>query len=459
MSKSNPPVKPGDQLTIEIDNQSHTGDGVGKVDGFTIFVPSSLPGERVKVKVTKVKKTYAHAQVEEWETTSPDRVEPPCPVFERCGGCQLQHLAYPAQLEMKRCQVVDSFARIGGLEEVRVLPVRGMEQPWHYRNKAQVPFAKRRGETVAGFYASASHAIVPFSHCMIQQDANDRTIQIVKEAVVELGIPPYEEKIHHGLLRHVMVRTGKQTGDVMVVLVTNGHRLPRKEELIARLKESVPGLASVVQNIHMRRSNRVLGQENRVLWGQGWIEDAIGHVRFRISPHSFFQVNPEQTVVLYEEVRRRAALRGDETVVDAYCGIGTIALYLARDVAQVYGVESVAEAVEDARINAELNGIKHATFETGAAEEVMPRWVKEGINPDVIVVDPPRKGCAPELLDAAMQMGPQRLIYVSCNPATLARDAAILAEKGYFTDEVQPVDLFPHTHHVECVAVFTPKDR
>lgn len=458
MSKSTPPVKPGDRLTIEIDNQSHSGDGVGRVDGFTVFVPFSLPGERVKVKVGKVKKTYAHAQVEEWETTSPDRMEAPCPVFERCGGCQLQHLAYPAQLEMKRSQVANSFARIGGLEGVRVLPVRGMEQPWHYRNKAQVPFGKQHGETVAGFYASASHTIVPFSHCMIQQEANDHTIQAVKEAVAELGIPPYEEKSHRGLLRHVMVRTSRRTGDVMVVLVTNSRRLPHKRELIARLKESVPGLASVVQNIHMRRSNTVLGPENRVLWGQGWIEDAIGHVRFRISPHSFFQVNPEQTEILYEEVRRRAALSGNETVVDAYCGIGTIALYLARDAGRVLGVESVAQAVEDARINAKLNGIEHAAFETGAAEVVIPRWGEEGVKPDVIVVDPPRKGCAPELLEAVALMQPQRLIYVSCNPSTLARDAAILAEKGYLTDEVQPVDLFPHTHHVECVATFMRRD-
>ncbi|MDR6225791.1 23S rRNA (uracil(1939)-C(5))-methyltransferase RlmD [Desmospora profundinema] len=458
MKQRQPPVDPGDRITIDIDNQSHTGDGVGKVNGFTVFVPSALPGERVRVQVQKVKKTYAHARVEEWEETSPDRVDPFCPIFEQCGGCQLQHLAYPAQLRMKERQVADSFSRIAGMEGVKVLPVMGMEQPWHYRNKAQVPFSGRRGETVAGFYAAGTHEIVPYESCFIQQETNDQTIQAVIDIVRELDIPPYEERLHRGLLRHVMVRTGKRTKEVMVVLVTNGPRLPRKRELLTRLEKRVPGLASVVQNIHPRRSNTVLGKENRVLWGKGWIEDAIGPVRFRISPHSFFQVNPDQTVVLYEEVRRRAALTGGETVVDAYCGIGTIGLYLARDAGRVLGVESVEQAVEDARLNAELNGIIHASFEVGAAEEIMPRWADEGIRPDVIVVDPPRKGCAPELLEAAVRMEPERLIYVSCNPATLARDAAILADQGYVTNEVQPVDLFPHTHHVECVAAFTREE-
>lgn len=450
------PIRQGDWITVDIDNQSHTGDGVGKVEGFTVFVPSALPGERVLARVQRVKKTYAHAQVVKWERTSSDRVDPTCPIFAACGGCQLQHLAYPAQLEMKKRQVEASFSRIAGLEEVQVLPVIGMETPWHYRNKAQIPFGQQQGKMVAGFYAAGTHEIVPFDHCFIQQQANDQAIQAVIEIVRKLGISPYVEGRHRGLLRHVMVRTGKQTQEVMVVLVTNGTRLPRKRELLTLLEARIPGLTSVVQNFHSRRSNTVLGSENRVLWGRGWIEDAIGPVRFRISPHSFFQVNPEQTVVLYEEVRRRAALTGSETVVDAYCGIGTIGLYLAQDAKRVLGVESVEQAVLDARRNAERNGIRHATFEWGAAEEVLPRWAEEGIRPDVIVVDPPRKGCAPPLLDAVVRMKPARLIYVSCNPSTLARDAALLAEKGYVTHEVQPVDLFPQTHHIECVAAFVP---
>jgi len=454
MPKQKPPVQPGDRIQLTLTGQTHTGDGVGKYDGFTVFVPLTVAGERVEAKVTKVKKTYAHARMEALLEASPARVDAPCPVFERCGGCQIQHIAYPAQLEAKRRQVADAFARIGGLEEVKVLPVLGMDQPWNYRNKAQVPFSGRRGRVKAGFFAAGSHEVVEFEHCMIQQPENDRAIQRVRELVKELGIPPYNEQKHRGIVRHTVVRTGVNTGEVMVVLVTNGLELPHRKRLVRELRERIPGLASVVQNIQTKRTNVVLGPENRLLWGEPVIHDTIGHVRFVISPHSFFQINPEQTEVLYEQVRRYAALSGRETVIDAYCGIGTIGLYLAQDAARILGVESIPQAVEDARRNAELNGIDHATFTAGPAEEVMPRWAEEGLHPNVIVVDPPRKGCAPEFLDAAVRTDPDRLVYVSCNPATLARDAAYLKEQGYVNRQVQPVDMFPHTSHVECVTVF-----
>lgn len=454
MSKPKPPVQPGERITIPITGQSHTGDGVGKYKGFTVFVPLAIAGEQVAARVSRVKKTYAHARLEEVLQVSPHRVDPLCPVFDQCGGCQLQHIAYPAQLESKRRQVVDAFARIGGLEEVTILPVLGMEEPWSYRNKAQVPVGGGKGKVEAGFYAAGSHQIIPFDRCLIQQPENDRTIQQVKEWIRELDIPPYDEKKHRGCLRHVMVRTGIHTQEVMVVLVTNGPQLPHRKQLVAGLRERVPGLTSLIQNIQPHRTNVVLGKESRILWGEPVIHDRIGHVRFTISPHSFFQVNPVQTEVLYEQVRRMAALTGEETVIDAYCGIGTIGLYLAKEAARVLGVESIPQAVEDARHNAELNGIDHASFEAGPAEEVMPRWAREGIHPDVIIVDPPRKGCAPELLDAVVRMSPDRLVYVSCNPATLARDAAYLKERGYTNRQVQPVDMFPHTSHVECVTVF-----
>ncbi|MFC4077634.1 23S rRNA (uracil(1939)-C(5))-methyltransferase RlmD [Salinithrix halophila] len=457
MAKPKPPVQPGDSFELTVTGLSHTGDGVGKTEGgFAVFIPLALPGEKVRVKVTKVKKTYAHAGLEEVLKASPDRVEAHCPVFEACGGCQLQHLAYPAQLDRKRRQVEDAFKRLGGLDHVRVLPVLGMEEPWYYRNKAQVPFGRGREGTVAGFYAAGSHQIVEFDQCMIQQLPNDRTIQRVKKLAIELDIPPYDEKSHRGVLRHVLVRTGTNTGEVMVVLVTNGAYLPSHKRLVTRLREEIPGLTSIVQNIHTKRSNVVLGQENRVLWGKPVIVDTIGDIRFVISPHSFFQVNPVQTKILYDQVKKAAALTGKETVIDAYCGIGTIGLYLARDAAQVLGVESIPQAVEDARVNAEANGIEHASFEAGKAEEIMPRWAEKGIRPEVIVVDPPRKGCDPEFLIACTNMSPDRLVYVSCNPATLARDAAFLVERGYRTEEVQPVDMFPHTNHVECVTVFHP---
>ncbi|PTX60783.1 23S rRNA m(5)U-1939 methyltransferase [Melghirimyces profundicolus] len=454
MPKLKPPVEPGERIQVEITGQSHTGDGVGKVEGFTVFIPLAIAGERVEARVTRVKKTYAHARLEKVLKASPNRVDAPCPVFERCGGCQVQHIAYPVQLEAKRKQVADAFARIGGLENVEVLPVLGMKEPWNYRNKAQVPFGGSRGRVRAGFYAAGSHQIVEFEHCMVQQPENDRAIQRVKERVKELGIPPYDERKHRGVLRHVMVRTGVHTGDVMVVLVTNGPKLPGRQRLVEGLREDIPGLVSLVQNIQPKRTNVVLGPENRILWGEPVIHDTIGPVRFVISPHSFFQVNPAQTEILYEQVKKHAELSGRETVIDAYCGIGTIALCLAEDAARVFGVESIPQAVEDARHNAALNGIDHASFEAGTAEEVMPRWAEEGIRPDVIVVDPPRKGCAPEFLDAAVKMNPDRLVYVSCNPATLARDAAYLKERGYVNHEVQPVDMFPQTGHVECVTVF-----
>ncbi|OYD06949.1 23S rRNA (uracil(1939)-C(5))-methyltransferase RlmD [Paludifilum halophilum] len=453
MTPKKPPVRPGETITLEIHGNSHTGDGVGRFEGFTVFVPQTVSGERVRARITKVKKSYAHARLTERLKESPDRVEPPCPVFERCGGCQLQHVAYPAQLKMKRQQVADSFQRIGGMTGVTIHPVIGMEEPRNYRNKAQVPFGWRKGRVAAGFYAAGSHEIVDIEDCLIQQSENDQAVQTVKKMVEQLKIPPYDEKSHKGILRHVMVRTGVNTGEVMVVLVTNGSRLPNRGKLVKALREEIPGLASVIQNIHPRRTNVVLGRENRLLWGQPAIHDLIGDVRFAISPHSFFQVNPSQTEVLYQQVKKYAALSGEETVIDAYCGIGTIALYLAGDAAEVYGVESVAQAVEDARHNAELNGIRHTVFESGAAEEVMPRWAEEGIRPDVIVVDPPRKGCALELLDAVVEMGPDRLVYVSCNPATLARDAAYLSERNYRTEEVQPVDMFPHTSHVETITL------
>ncbi|SDW78256.1 23S rRNA m(5)U-1939 methyltransferase [Marininema mesophilum] len=455
MSKLIPPVKPGERLELKITGQSHTGDGVGKTkEGFTVFTPLALAGEHVRITVTKVKKTYAHARLLEIMEASPDRVDAPCPVFETCGGCQIQHLAYPAQLAMKQQQVLEAFRRIGGLDHVEVLPARGMKEPWNYRNKAQVPFGQRQGKTVAGFYAAGSHQIVEFSHCMIQQPENDRTIQLVKNLVKELNIPPYNEKNHRGILRHVMVRTGVHTGDVMVVLVTNGDRLPRSKELLSRLVEKVPGLTSVIQNIHPRRSNVVLGTENRLLWGDSVIHDYIGKIQLAISPHSFFQVNPVQTEKLYEEVKKFASLSGQETVIDVYCGAGTIGLYLAEHATRVLGVESVPQAVENARENAMMNEIHHASFTCGSAEEVMPQWEQEGVRADVILVDPPRKGCEERLLKACVEMNPKRIVYVSCNPATLARDAARLEAMGFHLHQVQPVDMFPQTNHIECVTVF-----
>jgi 23S rRNA (uracil1939-C5)-methyltransferase len=451
------PVQTGQKVELTITGYSHSGEGVGKYEGFTLFVPFAVLGERVLAQVEAVKKNHGRARMVEVIRPSPERSAPPCGVFGKCGGCQLQHVSYAEQLRMKERQVRDSFFRIGRMEEVMIHPVIGMDHPWGYRNKAQVPFGMEGGKVVAGFYAPKSHRIVDTDACLIQHPLNDRVIRKVKQLARRLNTPIYDERNHCGILRHVMVRTGFHTGECMVVLVTNGENLPRRQQWVEELRREIPGLKSVVQNVNPRRTNVILGPENRLLWGRKVIYDRIGDVVFAISPNSFFQVNPVQTKVLYDQVAKYAALTGVETVIDAYCGIGTIALYLARRAKRVYGVDVVGAAIRDAKQNAALNGMGHVTFEEGAAEEVMPRWHREGIRPDVIVLDPPRKGCDPALLETAASMKPGRIVYVSCNPATLARDAKYLAELGYRVREVQPVDMFPQTGHVECCALLEPK--
>lgn len=445
------PVAKNDVVEMNITGLSHEGHGVGRVHGFALFVPGALPREQVRVKVVKVKKQYGYGKLLEILAASPDRTEPACPVYGRCGGCQLQHLDYAAQLHWKRQQVIDALERIGGLSSVPVHPTIGMERPWQYRNKAQVPVGLQDGRVVTGFYAPRSHRIVPFQQCGIQHPVAEMVLRIVRQWAEQRRIAIYDEERHTGLLRHVVVRTGFATGEVMVILVTNGERLPHVRELTERLRQAVPGLASVVQNIQPERTNVILGARSNVLWGRDVIYDELDGVRFAISARSFYQVNPVQTEVLYAKALEYADLSGRETVIDAYCGIGTISLFLARRAQRVYGVEVVPEAVEDARRNAALNGMDNVTFVAGEAETIIPQWAEEGMRADVIVVDPPRKGCDQRLLDAILTMAPRRLVYVSCNPATLARDLKYLAAHGYAVQEAQPVDMFPQTVHVECV--------
>ncbi|RAL21472.1 23S rRNA (uracil(1939)-C(5))-methyltransferase RlmD [Thermoflavimicrobium daqui] len=449
------PVETGQVIVYEITGIAHNGVGVGKYQGFTVFTPYTVPGERIKAEIIQVKKNYAVAKMLDVENGHSQRVNPSCPIFKECGGCQLQHISYETQLALKRQQVVDNLERIGGFKNVLVHPVLGMKEPWRYRNKVQVPIGIQNGRTVAGFYRAGSHEIIEMDQCLIQPEESDQAVRLVKQLADQLGITPYDEKKHQGILRHVMVRTGIHTQEMMIVLVTNGESLPNKKEFIQRLHNSFPQMRSLIQNINTKRTNVILGEKNKLLWGEPVIYDHIGSVRYAISPHSFFQINPVQTEVLYEQVRKYAALTGEEVIIDAYCGIGTIALYLAEGASQVYGVEIVPEAIRDAKVNAEINGYTHVHFEVGAAEKVMPRWLEEGVYPDVVIVDPPRKGCQPELLDAITGMKPKRLIYVSCNPATLARDVKYLQEQGYYLQEVQPVDMFPQTMHVESVALLT----
>ncbi|SDW70983.1 23S rRNA (uracil(1939)-C(5))-methyltransferase RlmD [Paenibacillus sp. CF384] len=478
-----PTVSKNDEVVVDIVGLTHEGEGVGRADGFTLFIQGALPGERVRAKVLKVKKTYGYAKLQELLVKSADRVDAPCPIYKQCGGCQLQHLSYEGQLAWKRQHVVDNLERIGKLrvagadaasgglaggesDAVIVHPTIGMDEPWRYRNKASVPmgmaavamggdgdglFSEER--LIGGFYARGSHRIIDMDECMIQHSHNDDIVARVKAIGRELGISAYNEETGRGLLRHVMTRVGFVSGEAMIVLITNGGHIPQVDSWIKMIREAVPNVKSIVQNVNKRDTNVIFGDETRVLWGSEVIYDELDGIRFAISARSFYQVNPVQTVELYRKAVECAALTGNERVIDAYCGIGTISLFLARQAGHVYGVEIVPEAIADAERNAKLNGIENASFEAGPAEVVIPRWRKEGIVADVIVVDPPRKGCDEALLETILAMRPERVVYVSCNPSTLARDLRVLEDGGYKTVEVQPVDMFPHTVHVECTVL------
>lgn len=447
-----PPVEKNRKIEIEIEGLAQEGMGVGRVEGYALFVRGALPGERVRARVERVDKRYAYAKALEIMEASPDRIKPPCGDFVRCGGCSLQHLSYPAQLEWKRRRVRDAFARIGGMD-VEVAPVLGMDAPWHYRNKAVYPVRKGPdGEIRIGFFAPRSHRVVAVDDCMIQHPAAGQAVNAVKQWMENENIAPYNEVNGTGCVRHLMVRMGYGTGEAQAVLVTNGE-LPTADKLVEALRAASPRLVSVVQNVNARRDNVILGTECRTLWGRAWIEDELNGLRFRVGALSFYQVNPVQTVKLYRAAMERAALTGNETVVDAYCGIGTISLFAARKAEQVIGVESVSQAVEDAKENAQLNNIDNADFICAKAEEWLPRAVADGLKPDVVIVDPPRKGCDNKLLEAILTAKPERVVYVSCDPATLARDVKRLTEGGAYGGDgaVQPVDMFPQTGHVECV--------
>lgn len=446
------PVKKNDRITVYIEDLTHDGNGVAKIDGYPLFIQGALPGETMEVHVLKTLKNYGFAKIIEILTKSPDRVDAPCDYFAQCGGCQLQHLSYEGQLKWKQSMVENVMKRLGKID-APVHPVKGMDEPWHYRNKSQIPFAQSEtGEIVAGFYKTKSHSIVNMERCLIQNGEADTVMADLKRELMVLGVRPYDEASHQGMLRHVVVRKGRSTGEVMIVLVTKLKKFPQKDEVIAKIRELVPNVTSIVQNVNGEKTNVIFGNDMFTLWGKDTIEDTIGNVRFEISARSFYQVNPIQTEVLYKQALDYAQLEGNERVIDAYCGIGSISLFLAQKAGHVMGVEIVEQAIEDAKRNAELNGFTNTYFEAGPAEEVIPRWYAEGKGADVLVVDPPRKGCDEALLNTIIEQKPKRVVYVSCNPATLARDLRILEDGGYKTQEVQPVDMFPHTTHCEAVA-------
>ncbi len=454
----NIPIEERKQYTLTIEGIGDSGEGIGRIEGFTVFINDGIPGDKVLIEITKAKKKYAMGKIIEILKKSPDRIDPVCFVTHKCGGCQIQAIEYEKQLELKKSKVKSSIERIGKLEDVLVHDTLGMETPYSYRNKAQFPIGKERGKALIGFYQKGTHKIVDIDGCKIQHEINSKILDALKVFIDKYNVSIYDEKTGKGVLRHVLTRVSYASNDIMVVIITNGKKLPFKEELIDKLLKEIPEIKSIVQNVNTKKTNVILGRECKTLYGQDKIVDYIGNLKFEISPLSFFQVNPFQTKVLYDKALEYAKLDGNETVFDIYCGIGTISLFLAQKAKKVYGIEIIDAAIKDAKRNAQLNNLNNTEFFVGKAEEVVPKLYKEGLKADVVVVDPPRKGCDREVLETIASMNPKRVVYVSCKPSTLARDLKILDELGYRTVEVQPVDMFPHTAHVETVARIQRKE-
>ncbi len=507
----------GDIVSVHIDDIGADGAGIGKADGFTLFVKDTVPGDVITAAIMKIKKGYGYARLLQVTEPSPFRVAAKCPAARQCGGCQLQELSYEQQLLFKEKKVRDVLLRIGGFSEEKVQetlrPVIGMEDPWRFRNKEQLPVGMRNGKPTAGFYAGRTHCIVPVTDCLAGPAVNREIMETILQYMSDYGVPAYREETGKGLIRHVLLRSGWYTGEIMVCLVVNGTRLPHEKELVQRLLsrgpmaeenrkpaadagKAVPGIAGICLNTNTTRSNVIMGTETRTLWGKSTITDVMHvmdvetaegktlfhptgrRVQYRISPVSFYQVNPIQAEKLYSLVRNDAGLTGSEIVWDLYCGVGTIGCFLAADAGEVYGVEVIPEAVRDAAQNAACNGLTNTSFHAGKAEEVVPAYVQQqksertrhasAINDngeisgesvvDVVVVDPPRKGCDEKCLQTILEVQPKRIVYVSCDPATMARDCRVLAAGGYELRKVQPVDQFPHTVHVETVCLLVRRN-
>lgn len=475
-------MKKNDSIELKIEDMGVDGEGIGKYEGMTFFVKDAVIGDTIRAGITKLKKNYGYARVQEILEPSPYRVQPECPLYARCGGCQIQAMDYRQQLCYKQKKVRGNLIRIGGFAPELIDSVMeeivGMEQPYRYRNKAQFPIgADRDGMPVAGFYAARTHSIIPVEDCKLGVTQNEQILGVVLSYMRENEVRPYDETTGRGLVRHVLIRYGFTSKELMVCLVINGETLPQKEKLVNALCK-LDGMTSISVNINRKNTNVILGEETRIIWGSDYITDQI-HLRdcdhdfaltdtaiaYHISPQSFYQVNPVQTEKLYSLALSYAGLTGKETVWDLYCGIGTISLFLAQKAGKVYGVEIVPQAIEDAKSNAALNGITNASFFVGKAEEVLPEFYEKKsretetdmLHPDVIVVDPPRKGCDEKCLETMLRMKPERIVYVSCDPATLARDLKILCEGGYELRKVRPVDQFGHTTHVETVVLLSHK--
>lgn len=448
-------IKKNEDFIVTIEDMSESGEGVGKQDGYIWFIKDAVIGDVVEAKAVKTKKNYGFARMMKIIKPSRHRVVPPCPVARQCGGCQLQALDYEEQLRYKERKVYNHLLRIGKFDQIEMEPMMGMEHPYRYRNKAQFPFGlDKNGNIITGFYAGRTHAIIESKDCLLGAEVNCKILDIIKTFMKAHRIKPYDEQSHKGLVRHALIRVGFQTQEIMVSLVINGKKLPDSDQLVKELVQ-IPHMTSISINVNRERTNVIMGEEVINLYGPGYITDSIGGIRYRISPLSFYQVNPVQTEKLYSTVLEYAGLTGNETVWDLYCGIGTISLFLAQNAKQVYGVEVVPQAIEDARVNAKINGIDHVEFLVGSTEELLPKmFEEEKLHADVVVIDPPRKGCDTLCLDAIVEMAPEKVVYVSCDSATLARDLRYLADRGYELGRVRCCDMFGQTEHCEvCVEI------
>ena len=449
-------VEKNKRYQLEITDIASDGNGVGAIDGFTVFVPMTTKGDICEILIVKVLSHYAVGRLMEIKTPSPDRIEPPCPVFKRCGGCHLQHIKYSAQLEIKRGFVEAAMRRIGGFSGFVCDEIIGMDEPYRYRNKCVYPIGTdKNGSVISGFYARRSHDIIAVGDCLTGGAINEKITEAVLEYMKENDVSAYDEGTHKGCVRRVFVRSAKTTGEIMVVISVNSKSLPRRERLIKRLREISEDVASIYININTERNNSVLGRDNKLIYGKETITDTLCGISFKISPHSFYQINPQMTEKLYGRAIEYADIKPEDVVLDVYCGIGTISLVAAKKAKKVYGIEIVEQAIENARDNVENNGIKNTEFFADSAETAVPRLIEMGVRPDTVILDPPRKGSDEVTLNAIVSVQPKRIVYVSCNPATLARDAKYLAERGYAPQKCTAVDMFPHTAHVETVVLMS----
>lgn len=460
MKKEAIKIEPKQQFPLTIKRLGINGEGVGYFKKQVVFVPGALPGEEVVVEAFKVQPNFAQAKVKNIRKQSPFRVQPLCPVYEECGGCQLQHLEYGQQLKEKRDIVIQSLERHTKLpiEQLDIRETIGMENPWNYRNKSQFQVGQKDGKILAGLYGMDSHRLINIDQCAVQHAKTNKAIGTVKKILQRLQIPIYNEKTKKGIVRTIVARVGVQSRELQIVLITATKDLPKKELIIEEIRKRLPEVKSIMQNINGEKSSLIFGKETVNLAGKDYIQETLGDLSFELSARTFFQLNPEQTVVLYNEVKKAAGLTGKEKVVDAYCGVGTIGLWLADQAAEIRGMDVIPESIADAKKNAASHGMKHAKYEVGKAETLLPKWAKEGWKPDCLIVDPPRTGLDDKLLKTILQNKPKKVVYVSCNPSTLAKDIQVLSQ-SYKVEYIQPVDMFPQTSHVECCSLLVRKDK